>query len=148
MTIQVRPVAAHSTGYVLLKDSQSIGWLRPGAIGFGGFPGATESARAAALAVPELLSWYRTRWLGEPLPWLGPVEASARVECNGTVVGRLLPSHDPSTLSPGGCGFELRVPTGLWIGTREALCERLARAALADRWEGEPVRERCACSAG
>ena len=132
MTIQAKPAAAHSTSYVLLEDGAPVGWLRPGVIGFGGFATAADSARAAARAVPELLRWYRTRWLGEPLSWPGAVEASARVECNGKMVGRLLPAHDPSSLSPGGCGFEPKIPTGLWIGTREALCQRLALAALAD----------------
>jgi len=152
-TIEVRPAAASTTGYVILDDGTPIGWVRSAAIGFDGFASAAAASQAAARATPELLAWYRTRWLGEPIPWLEPVEEDRRVECDGEVVGRLVHPDDASLPAAEGFAFEMRLPTGLWIGTCEALCQRLVHAMRADL-ERADVRRRdarggqCVPSAG
>lgn len=125
MIINARVSNRDGASYVLSCRGAQVGWLRAHAIGFAGFRDADAAADAANIAGEILADWYRLRWrTSAPLPWEGAVEPASRVEVDGVVVGRLLPSTplDDDVEAP---AFELRVPGDLWVATGIELAQRI-----------------------
>jgi len=126
MVVHVKVAKRPGTGYVLVSRSAEVGWLQLGRLGFGGFRDLDTARRAAAVAVEVLRDWYRTRWrTGAMMPWPEPVERALQITEQASVVGRLL--NESMTLGSMAelPGFELRVPSEMWVATGVELAQRI-----------------------
>jgi hypothetical protein len=123
--------------YALIDGPLTIGWIRTGIIGFGGFDDRREALAAGAAAVAMVTHWAAARRaaLVPPFPThlaaglaelpLHVPEADAIRGADG-VVGRVLAPEEVD-IDLAGHGFEVSLPPGTWVAVLLEVAQRIHR---------------------
>jgi len=76
--------------YVLLRNSETVGWIQPGIVGLAGYPSRVDAYFAADGAASTLRDWSLGREVVLPVPFPRPLAPDERVRVDDRVIGRLV----------------------------------------------------------
>ncbi len=127
LQLQRRP----QTGYALMDGANTVGWIRSGIVGLGGFSNRIDAYFAAEAAAAFLLDWSRTREQRVPVPFAHPVPVSERVRLHNRVVARIASPEDAAHYDVAGFGFEIAVPKDCWLSVMLEIAQNI-RVATAE----------------
>lgn len=119
------------TGYALMDGTSTVGWIRPGIVGLGGYPTRIDAYFAAEAGAAFLKSWSRTREQRVPVPFSHPVPVSERVRLDDRVVARIASPDETARHDAEGFGFEIAVPKGSWLSVMLEMAQHI-RVATAE----------------
>lgn len=119
------------TGYALTDGISTVGWIRSGIVGLGGYPTRIDAYFAAEAAATFLKTWSRTREKRVPVPFAHPVPIAERVRLDGRVVARIASPEDTARHDVEGFGFEIAVPKSSWLSVMLEIAQHV-RVATAE----------------
>ncbi|MCC6929877.1 MAG: hypothetical protein IT359_12925 [Gemmatimonadaceae bacterium] len=130
MQTQLQLVRRPGVGYVVTEGSATIGWIRPGIVGIGGFPTRVDSYFAADAAASLLVTWSAGREQLVPVPFPHPVSADERVRLDDRVVARLVSPRDAARFAVEGFAFEIAVPNDMWLSVMLEVAQKAHGATM------------------
>lgn len=125
MHSQLQLLRRPHVGYVVTDGKVTVGWIRQGIIGLGGYPTRVDAYFAADAAAALLMTWSLTRETRVPVPFAHPVPAEERVRLDDRVVARLVAPRECAERQVEGFGFEMAVPNDMWLSVMLELAQRI-----------------------
>lgn len=125
MHSQLQLLRRPQVGYVVMDGKVTVGWIRQGIIGLGGYSTRVDAYFAADAAAALLVEWSRARETRVPVPFAHPVPAEERVRLDDRVVARLVAPRECAERQVEGFGFEIAVPNDMWLSVMLELAQRI-----------------------
>lgn len=125
MSSQLQLVRRPGVGYVVTDGPMTVGWIRQGIIGLGGYASRVDAYFAADAGAALLVAWSAGREQRVPVPFAHPVPADERVRLDDRVVARLVSPRESTQFDVEGYGFEIAVPNDMWLSVMLELAQKI-----------------------